>query len=139
MMKSEKTAKSEINVDLTEDEMKILTKIANGDSKTPEELLKKYLDNLIHTYGENLISCEDCGKKIKEREQYFVKESSFSIYDKENDRIVETKLNSWSDFVICMPCHLKRESKKEALSINIVKDHDSERPVIKIKEENQKA
>jgi len=122
--------KQNLVVSLTKKEAEELKRIAALDYMTPEELLVWYAKNRVHAFEENSLVCDDCGKKIKEGEKYFVNESSFSTYEKENDRLVENKADSWSEYCICLACHDKRDARQAAINLQFVKDHDSQRPAL---------
>ena len=122
--------KQNLIISLTKKEAEELKRIAALDSKTPEELLAWYAENRIYAFEENSLVCDDCGKKIKEGEKYFVNESSYSVYEKENDRLVENKIDSWPEYCICLDCEVKRDKMLFSLETQFVKDHESIRPTI---------
>lgn len=106
--KTEKLSDCELTIPITIEEQKVLERIASSQGDTIQSLLKNYIEHRAYTYEENSIACDDCGKKIKEGDEYFVQESSISTYEKQNGRIEENKLEAWSDFCICMDCKTKR-------------------------------
>lgn len=103
---------NELTIQVSKKEKQILEKIAKNEGETINRLLKNYIENRVYTYEENSITCDDCGKTIKEGTEYFVQDSSISKYEKQNGRIEEDKIDAWVNFCICMDCKDKRDTQK---------------------------
>lgn len=96
-----------------------LEKIAKEDFINIESMIKNYISNKIGTYDKIGLSCDNCGKNIKEKEQYYSQENAFCIYEKIGDEIVEDKIDAWAERTLCIECKHKQDHQKEFTTIKV--------------------
>jgi hypothetical protein len=86
-------------------------------------MLMDIIDKKLALYSEVGLECDQCHKIIKENEEYFVQESSFSRYEKIGDEIREEKVSAWTDKTLCISCKTDFDIAKTKLGNTKVKNH----------------
>jgi hypothetical protein len=104
-----------------------LDKIAKEDFINIESMIEDYITKKIDLYDESGIACDNCGKNIKEKEQYYSQESAFCTYEKIGGNATENRLEAWSDKTLCMKC--KHKLDEQIINIDKMKvRHHSRQP-----------
>jgi len=96
-----------------------LDKIAKEDYINLESMIEDYITNKIGTYDEAGIACDDCGKHIKEKEQYFSLESAYCTYEKIGGTPTEDRMGARSDKTLCMGCKTKQDQQKDYFDMKV--------------------
>jgi hypothetical protein len=120
----------EVKVFLTEKQFDRINKIAKQEFASIESMLENVINQKIGFHDDIGLECEYCHKTIKEKEKYYVQESSISRYEKLGDTISEEKLNAWSDKILCLRCNEKLLTEKYALENQSVKHFDRRTKVL---------
>lgn len=100
-----------------------LEKIAKEDFVDLESMIENYITTKIDLYDEIGMSCDNCGKNIKEKEQYYSQESAYCTYEKIGNSATEDRLEAWSDKTLCMACKHELDEKKENLDKLKIRHH----------------